>query len=95
MVSTLAPFMALPSCRLAVVMRRVALYCPASLGAFSGRTGTHTRYGYTFDGWYTKITGGTEVTRDTTVATAADPYPVRPLVFDPGQGPYQCQIGDG
>ena len=25
-------FMALPSCRLAVVMRRVALYCPASRG---------------------------------------------------------------
>ena len=33
---------------------------------------TPTRYGYTFDGWYTKITGGTEVTRDTTVATAAN-----------------------
>ena len=36
MVSTLAPFMALPSCRLAVVMRRVALYCPASKGAGQG-----------------------------------------------------------
>ena len=37
-----------------------------------GALATVSRSGYTFDGWFTEETGGTEITADTVVNTAAD-----------------------
>ena len=53
---------------------------------------TPTRYGYTFDGWYTKITGGTEVTRDTTVATAANHTLYAHWHLTPALAPYNVKL---
>lgn len=56
-----------------------------------GTLPTPTRAGYTFDGWYTALTGGTKVTTDTVVTATADhtlyahwsPIPAEPIrIFD-------------
>lgn len=41
-------------------------------GSTYGTLPTPTRTGYTFDGWYTKATGGTKVTSSTTVSLTAN-----------------------
>ncbi len=43
-----------------------------TFGSAYGTLPTATREGYTFKGWYTAAIGGTEVTSETTVATAND-----------------------
>ncbi len=53
---------------------------------------TPTRYGYTFDGWYTKKDGGTKVESDTTVTTAANHILYAHWSLTPALAPYSVVL---
>ena len=53
---------------------------------------TPTRKGYTFDGWYTQKTGGTKVTSDTTVTTAANHTLYAHWHLTPALAPYDVEL---
>ena len=53
---------------------------------------TPTRKGYTFDGWYTLKAGGTKVTSDTTVTTAANHTLYAHWHLTPALAPYDVKL---
>ena len=48
--------------------------------------------GYTFDGWYTQETGGTEITSDTTVTAAKDHILYAHWHLTPARAPYNVKL---